>query len=586
VGYEHSETTLLFTIYITFMKKNLITILSILLLVGFLLPTSCTHTNKLDEDDVKMKVGQMFLLAFSGAEAQVVLPFISEKGIGGLYLSNENLQEPKQAAQLLNELQAAAMSGISKQALLTACDQEGAWGVMVPYSTTGPGNMALGASPVANTQEMYSIFSQELAAIGVFCNLSPAADVNSNPLNPIIGTRSFGEDPGEVADRVKAAVKGLHKHRVIATAKHFPGHGNTSSDSHSGIPRVTSSLQEIEAIDLHPFKASVKAGVDIMMTSHIIYDALDSIHPATLSPTILNDYLRKKLGFKGLIISDSFNMGAIQKNYNPSEAAITAINAGVDMIMLAEERYGEDVGDYVQSQMKMIDDVVQAVLSGEIPMDRIDDAYNRIIQLKQKYDLANRISTDVELASTIVGNETNKAAAVRIAEAALYVVDSTKSLLPLKEGSAVSVVKLAKENVEEIIKIAAGIGPNYYNAYADFVVEMKAAGFDVTEYSHDDEIPEDQIIIGVSENYPLPGVALDKKEQRRRLKFVREKYPNAAIVNVALKDPYDAKMMLSDAYVTPIGSNISNIKAVVNLLKGQVEANGKLPVSPLEITKL
>ncbi|MCK5135443.1 MAG: hypothetical protein KAR19_06605 [Bacteroidales bacterium] len=546
----------------------------------FLLQSSCTGTGKPDKDEVRMKVGQLFLLAFSGEEADIVLPFITERGIGGLYLSNENLREPTQSAHLLNELQAAAISGISRQPLLTACDQEGAWGIMVPYSTTGPGNMALGASPVIHTKEMYSIFARELTAIGVVCNLCPVADVNSNAQNPIIGTRSFGEDPQEVADRVKAAIEGLHKNGIIATAKHFPGHGNTSTDSHRGIPRVSRSLREIESIDLLPFKTAIDAGVDLVMTSHIIFDALDSEHPATLSSKILIDYLRNKLGFKGVVITDSFNMGSIQNSYDPSEAAIAAILAGADMIMLAEERYGEDVGDYIKSQLEMLDRVEQAVLEGRIPMERINEAYNRIVALKERYKLADKVAVDADLAFTVVGNPEHKKVALRIAESSIYMAYDKQSSIPLKPGSSVSVIRLTKENVEEIIRIAAGIGPNYYTAYADFVTEMTAAGFDVTEFSYEEVIPGEDVIICVSENYPFPGTSLDLEEQRKRLAIVKEKN-QAPIINVALKDPYDARIVQPDTYISAIGSNISNVKATVNLLSGKVEAMGKLPVTPI-----
>ena len=564
------------------MKKPLSYLTIGVLFSFFLFQSSCTGSGKPDPDEVRMKVGQLFLLAFSGEEADIVLPFISERGIGGLYLSNENLREPTQAAQLLNQLQAAAMSGISKQPLLTACDQEGAWGIMVPYSTTGPGNMALGASPVENTEKIYSIFAEELKAIGVFCNLCPAADVNSNPLNPIIGTRSFGEDPGEVAARVRAAITGLHQKGIIATAKHFPGHGNTSTDSHSGIPKVNRSLEEIESIDLLPFRAAIDAGVDIMMTSHIVFDALDPEHPATLSSKILIEYLRNKLGFKGVVITDSFNMGAIQKSYDPSEAAIATILAGADMIMLAEERYSEeDVGDYVKSQMEMIDRVEQAVMEGRISMARLNEAYNRIISLKERYKLAEKLSVNPDQASEAVGTPEHRKAALKIAEAALYMAYDNKASVPLKSKSAVSLVRLTKEDVEEIIRIAAGIGPNYYTAYADFAKEMRAAGFEVTEYSFDAEIPDGNPIICISENYPFAGIPLDMEEQRRRLSVVAEK-AGAPVINVALKDPYDARIVQADTYISAIGSNISNVKAAVNLLSGKVEAKGKLPVTPIE----
>ncbi len=544
---------------------------------------SC-NDNKLDKTEVRKKVGQLFLLAFSGSEADVVLPFIKDRGIGGLYLSNENLGEPQKTAELLNILQNASLNGISKLPLLTAADQEGAWGVMVPYSSTGPGNMALGASAPENTRRMYSVFSEELSAVGVFCDLSPAADVNSNPLNPIIGTRSFGEDAKKVTERVTEAIKGLHDNNIIATAKHFPGHGNTATDSHSGIPVVSRSLEEIEAIDLLPFKAAIEAGVDIIMTAHITYSALDKDNPATLSSKILQGYLRKKLGFKGVIMTDSFNMQAIQKNYDPAEAAIAAILAGADMIMLAEERYGEDVGDYIKSQTTMLDKVEQAVLDGRIPMERINESYNRLVALKSKYNLTSKIPSNPKVAKETIGSAKNKKIALDCAKAALTLVYDKKEAIPLAKGSKVAIVKLTKENVDEIIKIAAGIGPNYANAYQDFVTEMVAKGFEITEYLPDAKnIPEDLTIVAVSENYPFPGKSLDLATQLENLNTLRGNNPNSTIINGALRDPYDAYLVknTADTYISALGSNISNVKALVSLLVGKTKATGSLPVTPI-----
>ena len=558
----------------------------IIILGGFFifLLGGCSRTSP-SKEEIRKKVGQLFLLAFSGDDPNIVMPFIKERGIGGLYLSNENLKSPKETVMLINRLQEGALEGISKQPLLTATDQEGAWAVMVPYSTSGPGNMALGCSDPKNTFDMYSIFSQELSSVGVFCNLSPVSDVNSNPNNPIIGARSFGEFPKEVALRVKEAIKGLHKNGVIATAKHFPGHGDTSTDSHLGIPRVSRRLEDIEKTDLLPFRMAIEAGVDIIMTAHIIYDALDKEFPATLSNKILSDYLRGKMGFKGVIITDSFNMLSIQKNYNPIDAAISAILAGADMIMLAEERYGEDVGDYIESQTKLLDGVEKAVMDGRISIERVNESYNRIIALKKEYQLAKRIPLNIENAEKTVGSGKNKRKAVTIAEKAMIIVYDKHRSVPLQKNNKIALVKLSKENVKEIINIGEGIGPNYANAYMDFFDEMKKSGFLVNEYSHRNSKIPASVIIAVSENYPFPGKSLDIEEQHQRLKILRKNNPDATIVNVALRDPYDAYIVEKyvDAYVTSSGSNISNVKAIVNLLSGKVEATGILSVTPKKL---
>lgn len=548
-------------------------------LLALILAAACASRSTPSQSEVRAKVGQLFLLAFTGTDPKIVLPFVEQGGIGGLYLSNDNLRTPDQAAALLKELQQASMRGIGKLPLLTAVDQEGAWGVMVPYSSTGPGNMALGAAPVPHTQAMYAVFSRELAAVGVNVVLAPASDVNSNPLNPIIGTRSFGERADQVAERVRAAVTGLHAGGTIATAKHFPGHGNTESDSHTNIPKVSRTVAEIEAVDLVPFRAAVEAGVDIVMTSHIVYDALDRDHPSTLSRTILQDYLRKRLGFQGVIITDSFNMGSIQKNYDPPEAAVQALLAGADMIMLAEERYGEDVGDYVKSQTRMLDRVERAVLEGEIPMARVDEAYNRIRALKEKYRLGEKVNAAPS--PQVVGSQENRRIAAQAAEAAITTVYDPKHLIPLKPGAAVAVVKLTREDISEIVAIGKGIGPNYANAYPDFVSAMKAEGIGVQEFGYDAAIPAGRVIVAVGENYPFPGKSLDLAEQRNRLAALQRKNPGRPVVYVGLRDPYDANLVQPDAYISALGSNIFNVQAAAKAVAGKITPAGKLPVTPI-----
>ncbi len=565
------------------MIQPLVQMKKLLLITLVVLLVNCTPSPA-DSISLDRKVGQLFLLAYSGSDPQAVVPMIEQYGIGGLYLSNENLGSPVQAAERLNFLQQKSMEGPAGLPLLTAGDQEGAWGIMVPHSATGPGNMALGASPVMHTRKMYEVFGKELAAIGLFCNLSPVADVNSNPNNPIIGTRSFGEDPEKVAERVQAAIEGLHASNVMATLKHFPGHGNTSSDSHSGLPVVNRSLEAIESVDMLPFRAGVKAGADLVMTAHITYKALDPDNPATLSKKILTDYLRKRLVFKGVIITDSFNMWAIQKKFNPKEAAVQAIAAGADMIMLAEERYGEDVGDYITSQRELIEAVVAAVKNGTLDENRVDEAYNRIVTLKEKYQLSQRIPVAVAAAGKTVGQKAHLKIAQQAAEAAVTVIQSNTEWLPIASGRPVVVVRLASENVTKIMEIAEGIGPNYADGFRDFVRALQEQGFQVSEKRFDQDIPSGSIVLAVGENYPLPGKSLDLGGQQARLDTLRmnNKEP---IIYIGLRDPYDAQRVDVDGYVSAIGSNRSNARAMARYLSGKVAAEGQLPVTPMDHKK-
>jgi beta-N-acetylhexosaminidase len=233
-------------------------------------------------------------------------------------------------------------------------DQEGAWGVLVGESTTGPGNLALGvADSGQGTEAMYKTMAEEMRFAGFNCILGPCCDVNFNPSSPIIDSRSFGDRPTKVALHAAAAVRGLHQGGICGSGKHFPGHGDTHGDTHREIPRVDKSLCELREQDPRPFQAAIDAGVDLIMTSHILYPQIDSQHPATLSSIILQDLLRTEMGFEGIIISDSMNMGAIGHHYSPATAAVLARKAGINMIMLSEEHYDHS-DSYLDKQFAMI----------------------------------------------------------------------------------------------------------------------------------------------------------------------------------------------------------------------------------------
>ncbi|HUI72638.1 MAG TPA: glycoside hydrolase family 3 N-terminal domain-containing protein, partial [Spirochaetia bacterium] len=212
---------------------------------------------------LEQKVGQMFLLAFAGPDPARAEGMIREHFIGGCYISNENAGTPALACTLSAALQGYAASSGARIPLLLGADQEGAWSVMMPASTPGPGNLGLGAAhSLRSTFAMYRVIAEELRAVGYNTVFAPCVDVNSNPRNSIIGMRSFGEDPRQVARHGVAAVKGARAGGVIATAKHFPGHGDTALDSHRAIPRVDRSRSEVERIDLLPFASAIEAGVD------------------------------------------------------------------------------------------------------------------------------------------------------------------------------------------------------------------------------------------------------------------------------------------------------------------------------------
>ena len=330
------------------------------------------------------KSGELFLLAFAGEDSKPAVEMIQEYGLSGLYLSNDNIPNLNSASSLSQVLQAAAISRGDSLPLLLGVDQEGTWSVMAEDSHPGPGNLALGsAGDLALTQQRYQDIAHELRHSGMNLVFSPCADVNTNPLNAIIGMRSFGTNPKNVGEHVAAAVKGAQSGGVLTTLKHFPGHGDTYIDSHRDLPKVRRSKSDVWEIELAPFRDGIKAGVDLVMTSHILYEALDPENPATFSKIILQDILREKLCFQGVIISDSMNMHALQKYYKPVDAAVAALSAGVNLIMLAEEHYDHD-GDYQNRQRALIEGVSKAIHDGQIPEEKLSSTFERVRSLRRR----------------------------------------------------------------------------------------------------------------------------------------------------------------------------------------------------------
>ena len=260
-------------------------------------------------------------------------------------------------------------------------------------ATVLPGNMALGATDSTELAERAGgITAVELAAVGVNLNFAPVMDVNNNPRNPVIDRRSFGESPELVSRLGVPYIRGLQRNGVLATAKHFPGHGDTTVDSHFDLPTVNHDLDRIHALELQPFRAAIDADVAAIMTAHIVYPAFDPDRPATLSPTILTNLLREELGFDGLLITDDMEMKAIDDRYQSGEAAVMAIEAGADIVMVLWTP---------TKQNEVFDALLSAVNSGRISQARLDQSVERILKSKAAF---NRRFVDVNAVGTIVGS--------------------------------------------------------------------------------------------------------------------------------------------------------------------------------------
>jgi len=331
----------------------------------------------LEELTLEEKIGQMFLIDFSGYKLDDrIREHFSSIPWGGVILFTKNVKSRGH----LTELNRSLLELNGKIPILISVDQEG--GIVVrpnfPDMHLSPGNMPLGKiGDPGLVEELAAISGLEIRELGFHLNYAPVADVDSNPDNPIIGVRSFGDDPEMVGEMAVAAIRGYRAAGIASCVKHFPGHGDTSFDSHILLSRVDAPLKRLEKVELPPFKKAIDEGVDSVMTAHVIYPALDESElPATLSKKILTDLLREKMGFKGLIITDSMAMKAISDNFGTGKAAVMSVQAGSDIVMM--------LGDF-KKQVIAYRAVLDAVEKGTISQERIDDSVERILEFKRKF---------------------------------------------------------------------------------------------------------------------------------------------------------------------------------------------------------
>ena len=409
--------------------------------------------------DTRRKVAQM-VVACADTWNEQVSACLRDTRPGGVLLGGKILSEAgrncAEIAGLTATLQSDALAG-GGPALLICADQEGGMITRLPDGTDMPGAMALAAAgDPALARAAAAAVGAELLACGVNTDLAPVMDVNTDPANPVIGVRSFSDDPQTVAVFGTAYLQGLADAGVIGALKHFPGHGDTDTDSHTGLPSVDKTLDELRAEELVPFRAGIDAGADMVMTAHIVYPQLESARyrseetgeevclPATLSRPILTGLLRGELGFEGVIVTDAMEMDAIAAHFGLLDASVMAINAGADLLLSPARIYDDgDCGAYVA----FIDELAAAAERGDIEPGRIDESVLRILRLKEKYGLldAENVPTDAaalaERALRTVGCEEHAALERRIACDAVTLVRDGGAL-PLRPaaGERVAIV--------------------------------------------------------------------------------------------------------------------------------------------------
>lgn len=364
------------------MRSFKILLAALLLIMMMVVPSSGNvRLPRAENLTLEEKVGQIMMCSFRGPVLSDSLKrLIADLKVGGviLYSSWGNTGSAEEVADLCDSMQELARTS-GTPPLFIAVDQEGGLVNRISRGATiFPGNMALGA---AGDEELAaraaSDTARELSAMGINMNFSPVADVNNNPHNPVIGVRSFGSSPTAVGKLASAMAKAFLEEGIIPTGKHFPGHGDTDTDSHTRLPVISSDKKTLEAIELYPFRALVNSGVPTIMTAHIMVPALDSHRPATLSRKILG-MLRDDLGFDGVIITDSLGMSALQVYGTTAETAIEAFLAGADILLFGADRDSDE-----QDQFKIYHSIVEACRDGRISKERLDEAVSRIMTLKE-----------------------------------------------------------------------------------------------------------------------------------------------------------------------------------------------------------
>lgn len=335
------------------------------------------------------KIGQMLIVGIEGYDLNDnTKSLINNSKVGGVILFSKNVQDTNQLLNLLNSLKKENKK--NKLPLFLSVDEEGGRVTRMPMEFKKlPTNKAIGKLNDENfSYKIGSTIANEIGSFGFNMDFAPVLDINSNPNNPVIGDRSYGADANKVSSLGIQTMKGIKSGNVIPVVKHFPGHGDTSVDSHLGLPTVNTDLKRLQSFELIPFASAIKNNADAVMIAHILLPNIDSENPSSLSKIIITDILRKELNFNGVIITDDMTMGAIVKNYNIGEAAIKSVVAGTDIVLVC---HGFD------NEVAVINALKNAVSKGDIKVENIDQSVYRILSLKQKFNLKDEIINTVDV---------------------------------------------------------------------------------------------------------------------------------------------------------------------------------------------
>ncbi|WP_327695078.1 glycoside hydrolase family 3 protein [Streptomyces sp. NBC_00459] len=534
------------------------------------------------------KVGQLFVMRVYGHSAtapdqadidanlteigvRTAAELVAKYRVGGIiYFSwAHNTRDPHQIADLSNGIQKASLALPRGLPVVIATDQE--HGIVARVgrpATLLPGAMALGANG-SRTDALTAgrIGGAELRALGIRQDYAPVADVNVNPANPVIGVRSFGADPKAVAGLVAAQVMGYQRSSVAATAKHFPGHGDTAVDSHYGFPVIEHTREQWSSIDAPPFRAAIRAGIDSIMTAHIMVPALDdSGDPATLSRPILTGILRGELGYDGVVVTDSLGMQGVREKYGDDRVPVLALKAGVDQLLNPPSL------DIAWNA------VLTAVRQGELTEARLDTSLLRILRLKNRLGLLDRPYVTRAGVDRAVGVRGHLLAADRIAERTTTLLVNEGKVLPLSRETHKRVLVVGADPASPsgttgppTTVLANALTELGFTATALSTGTAPSAAVIARAVAAAGEV--DAVLVGT---YNLGGTSSQRTLVTQLLATGRP------VVCVAVRNPYDvAQLPAAQAYLATYSWTDVELRAAARVIAGRVRPRGKLPVPVL-----
>lgn len=521
---------------------------------------------------MERQVGQLFVAGFAGTTpTPEILDLIQQRHIGGVILFTRNLRDTRQTFELTRALQDAARAAGHRYPLLIMIDQEnGLVRRLGKGSTRFPGNMALGA--VGSEELVYEIAratGAELRAQGVNMNLAPVVDVNNNPLNPVIGIRSFGEDPANVARLGAAAVRGYREAGVLATLKHFPGHGDTATDSHLSLPEVPFDLDRLERVELVPFRRGIEAGAEAVLTAHIHLPALmpDEAGPASLSRSIITGLLRERLGFDGAVITDCLEMDAVAATVGVARGAVMAIQAGSDLVLVSHR---------ADRQYAALDAARKALAGGELDAQQVQQAIERVMRLKQRYLSWETLPKEEEL--IIVGSAAHRELGERTFSLATTLVRDDAGTLPLKLNADARILIVARP-LSDITK-ASDVA--YGHEQLVQTIRRHHEHVESRMLTADSSAQDEQYVMEAARSADVVlVVTLNAHRDPDQARMLRQVAVAARrIVGLAVYDPYDAETLPEiPTFLATYDYGQQALEAAARALFGESPLAGRLPVT-------